>query len=93
MRRGRELRELRAESTKLGRALEAGRSVNLATGLIMGRLGLTQKEAFETLRQHARSSRTRLGVVADYLLHGTASTARLCASFNRLGAETAARKE
>jgi len=81
MRRGRELRELRARSDKLGRALEAGRTVNLATGLIMGRMGLTQKEAFESLRQYARSNRARLEEVAEELLRATDAAARL---FSRL---------
>jgi response regulator NasT len=93
MQRGRELRELRAQSSKFGRALEAGRTVNLATGLIMGRMGVTQKEAFETLRHYARSNRTRLEEVADELLHATDAAARLFSRLKRAGSPAAARTD
>jgi two-component system, response regulator PdtaR len=58
--RGRDLRELRQQSNNLNKALTASRSVSVATGLIMGKLGLSQAEAYECLRQRARSNRVRL---------------------------------
>lgn len=83
LQRGRELRELRERSNKLGRALESGRTVNLATGLIMGRMGTTQKEAFELLRHYARSNRSRLEDVAEELLHASDAAARLFSLLKR----------
>lgn len=93
MQRGRELRELREKSSKMGRALEAGRTVNLATGLIMGRMGMTQKEAFETLRHYARSNRTRLEEIADELLNASDAAARLFSRLKRNGSGISPRAE
>ncbi len=55
--RSREMVDLRTQTNKLHRALEAGRAVNLATGLLMGRFGIAQRDAFERLRRQARSTR------------------------------------
>jgi two-component system, response regulator PdtaR len=66
--RGREMKALRSQTNKLHRALEAGRAVNLATGLLMGRFGIAQRDAFERLRRQARSTRARLEDVAAQLL-------------------------
>jgi response regulator NasT len=89
--RGREMRELRSETDKLHRALEAGRAVNLATGLLMGRFGLTQRDAFERLRRQARSTRSRLEDVAAQLLRVNDEAARQFAMFNGEATDTAER--
>jgi AmiR/NasT family two-component response regulator len=81
MERGREMQALRAETNQLHRALEAGRSVNLATGLLMGRFGIAQRDAFERLRRQARSSRTKLEDVAAELLQANDAAARHFAVF------------
>lgn len=81
--RGREMRELRSNSDKLHRALEAGRAVNMATGLLMGRFGIAQRDAFERLRRQARSTRTRLEDVAAELLRANEGAAQHFAMFSR----------
>lgn len=68
LRRDRELRALRAQVAKLDQALQSTRAVNVATGLLMGRQGVSQQAAFESLRQYARSQRLRLEEVANQLL-------------------------
>jgi AmiR/NasT family two-component response regulator len=83
IKRGREMRELRAQSDKLHRALEAGRSVNMATGLLMGRFGIAQRDAFERLRRQARSTRTRLEDVAARLLSANEDAAQHFAIFSK----------
>lgn len=77
LQRARELRALRAQTDNLGKALQTSRTVSIATGLLMGRLRLTQQEAFERLRQHARSRRKKLEDVAAELVQATDETARL----------------
>lgn len=79
--RGREMQALRAEANQLHRALEAGRSVNLATGLLMGRFGIARRDAFERLRRQARSSRTKLEDVATELLRANDDAAKQFAMF------------
>ena len=83
MERAREMQALRAEANQLHRALEAGRAVNLATGLLMGRFGITQREAFERLRRQARSSRAKLEDVAAQLLTANDDAAKHFALFSR----------
>lgn len=83
MKRGREMQALRAETNQLHRALEAGRSINLATGLLMGRFGIAQREAFERLRRQARSSREKLEDVAIELLRASEEAAKHFAMFSR----------
>jgi response regulator NasT len=83
MERGREMRELRAQTSQLHRALEAGRSVNVATGLLMGRFGIAQRDAFERLRRQARSSRSRLEDVAAQLLQANEAAAHQFALFSK----------
>jgi two-component system, response regulator PdtaR len=81
MERSREMQALRAETNQLHRALEAGRAVNIATGLLMGRFGIARRDAFERLRRQARSSRTRLEEVAAQLLAANDDAAKHFAMF------------
>ncbi len=83
MERGREMQALRAETNQLHRSLEAGRAVNLATGLLMGRFGIAQRDAFERLRRQARSSRTKMEEVAAELLAANDGAAKHFAMFSK----------
>lgn len=71
VRRSQELQALRLQTMQLSTALQSGRSVNIATGLLMARFRIGQQEAFERLRHHARSKRARLEEVATELLRVT----------------------
>jgi response regulator NasT len=81
--RGREMNEMRARANNLSSALESGRLVNMATGLLMGRLGMTQQTAFACLRHHARSNRARLDEIATQLLRVNDDATRLFADVAR----------
>lgn len=72
--RARELTALRAE---IGSTQKRTRLVSIATGLLMERLQISQKEAFERMRRHARSTRTRLEDVAEALIGATEAATRL----------------
>ena len=77
--RGKEMCEMRARADNLSSALEDGLTVNLATGLLMGHLGMTQPDAFACLRHQARSNRVRIEEVAKQLLRSNAETTKLFA--------------
>jgi AmiR/NasT family two-component response regulator len=64
-------------------ALESARMVNMATGLLMGRLGLSQSDAFACLRHQARSNRVRLEEVATKLLRANEEASTLFAALAR----------
>jgi response regulator NasT len=81
--RGKELCEMRARAVNFSSALEAARMVNMATGLLMGRLGLAQADAFACLRHQARSNRVRLEEVAKQLLHANEEASTLFAELAR----------
>lgn len=66
--RSRELRALRCQADQLNSALKGGRNVSVATGLLMEKYQIGQQEALERLRRQARSSRTRLEVLATEVL-------------------------
>lgn len=66
--RARDLRQLRSE---IKIAQTRNRTIGIATGLLMLRFQITQKDAFERLRRHARSTRSRLEDVAAALLRAT----------------------
>lgn len=68
LQRAGDIRGLRAQTQQLGEALKKGRDVSTAIGLVMGRLSLSQDEALERLRQHARNERMRLEDLARVLI-------------------------
>lgn len=80
LQRGREMQALRSQTHKLSKALQAGRSVSIAIGLLMGKLGLAEREAFECLRRHARSNRIRVDEVAAQLLFAADESAKMFAT-------------
>ena len=75
MRRYREARAAAARrSTSSRRALERRAVIERAKGILMERHGVDEREAFELLRDHARSSNRRVVDVAQ----SRASTATRC---------------
>ena len=68
LRRSQELRALQAQAARLSAAVQSGKQIGIATGLVMANLKLDQHEAFERLRRHARSRRTRVEELAGDLL-------------------------
>lgn len=62
--RARELHELRETRSHLQKALDAERSISVATGMIMARHALDHDQAFGQLRLAARSQRRKLAELA-----------------------------
>jgi len=83
LQRGRELRALRLQANQLNTALQTGRTVNVATGLLMAKFQIGQQEAFECLRHYARSNRTRLEEAASELLRANDEAGKLYESLSR----------
>lgn len=66
--RAAELKRLREAETHLSIALQQGREVSMAVGLLMERFKLRRDAAFERLRLEARSRRQRVSALAAELL-------------------------
>jgi len=66
--RAAELRRLRQSETQLAKALQQGREISMAIGVLMERLRLDRDGAFDRLRDEARASRRRISEVAEELL-------------------------
>jgi response regulator NasT len=81
--RANELRALREQTNQLSTALQTGRTVSLATGLVMARFQISQQEALERMRRHARSRRTRLEAFANELLKANDEAGKLYESLNQ----------
>lgn len=78
-----EMAALRGESAQLNNALKAARSTSIVVGLLMERLCLTEKEAYDRLRAYCRSNNRRITEVAAEIL-GAAE--RLHGSLSAIGA-------
>jgi AmiR/NasT family two-component response regulator len=89
MQRGRDFRALRVQTEQLNTALQSGRNVGLATGLLMARFRIGREEALERLRRHARSNRIRLEEVAAELLRVNDESVRV---YEALSHNVSARK-
>jgi AmiR/NasT family two-component response regulator len=63
-----DIRRLRRSEASLSSALAAGRETSIAVGVLMARFHLDRQQAFEALREHARSQRRKLGEVAEEIL-------------------------
>ena len=74
LRRSQELRALQMQTERLTAAVQTGRQIGIATGLIMANLKLDQQEAFERLRRQARARRARLEDFAAQLLRAADET-------------------
>lgn len=77
LQRGREAHALLEQSERLRTALEREQTVSAAAGLLMATFGLGKREAFERLRQQARSRRAKLDDVAAELVRAYDETGRL----------------
>jgi two-component system, response regulator PdtaR len=84
LQRSRELEALRSQVEQLNTALQGGRNVSLATGLIMAKFQIGREEAFDRLRQYARSNRIRLEEVASDLLRVNEEGVRLYESLRNV---------
>ncbi len=66
--RAAQIRTLKDTEEQLSHALETGREINIAVGILMERLRLTRQGAYETLRSNARSQRRRMQEIAAALI-------------------------
>jgi response regulator NasT len=82
LQRARDYQALRSRAEQLNEALQGGRNVSLAAGLLMATFHVGREEAFERLRRHARSNRVRLEEVASELLRATDEAAKLYESLS-----------
>jgi response regulator NasT len=83
LQRARDFQALRSRAEQLNTALQGGRNVSLAAGVLMATFHLGREEAFERLRRHARSHRVRLEEVASELLKATEEAAKLYESLSQ----------
>jgi response regulator NasT len=89
LRRSQELRALQSQTERLTAAVQTGKQIGIATGLIMANLRLDQQEAFERLRRQARARRARLEDFAAELLRVADETGGI---YRSLGASDAPRR-
>lgn len=68
IRRFSELAVLRTESVQLNSALKATRATSIVVGLLMERLRLSEKQAYDRLRQFCRSRNRKVTEVASEML-------------------------
>ncbi len=66
--RHRELQALRSENMDLQDALEARKLIERAKGILMQRLGLNERDAYERLRQRARDKRAKMKDIAQAII-------------------------
>jgi response regulator NasT len=66
--RAAEIKKLRSSEQSLTTALEAGRETSMAVGILMERLQINRTEAFEKLRNEARSNRIKITHIANAVL-------------------------
>ena len=78
--RGEEIRQLREKERNLSKALTGDRVTSTAVGIIMYRYNLSEKEAFERLRRHARSQRQKLAEVARGIVSATENLNKIASS-------------
>ena len=71
--RARELNALIGQTAQLERALSGGRHTSMAVGMLMERHRLDERQAFEMLRQQARSQRRPLEECSQDLVEGRAN--------------------
>ncbi|PDW01535.1 ANTAR domain-containing response regulator [Candidatus Viridilinea mediisalina] len=66
--RFREIETLRDQVVELEESLEARKVVERAKGILMQRLGLSERDAYERLRQRARDKRTKMKDIAQAII-------------------------
>ena len=70
MARHAEVRELHEQVERLEGAMERRAVIERAKGIVMERHGVGEREAFETLRSHARATNQRVVTVAGSVIEG-----------------------
>lgn len=68
MARFRELQALRSQVNELEDSLEARKLIERAKGILMQRLGLNERDAYERLRQRARDKRAKMKDIAQAII-------------------------
>jgi response regulator NasT len=68
MARFRDLQALRAQVHELEESLEVRKLIERAKGILMQRLGLTERDAYERLRQRARDKRAKMKDIAQAII-------------------------
>ena len=81
-----ELSALRGESAQLGMALKATRATSIVVGLLMERLRLSEKQAYDQLRQFCRSQNRKVTDVATEILGATENLNSVLASIASISA-------
>ncbi len=66
--RFKELRSLQVEVSELQDSLDSRKIVERAKGILMDRLGMTEREAYDRLRQRARDKRLRMRDIAHAII-------------------------
>jgi len=66
--RFKELQSLRSHVNELEESLEARKLIERAKGILMQRLGLGERDAYERLRQRARDKRTKMKDIAQAII-------------------------
>jgi two-component system, response regulator PdtaR len=66
--RFRELQTLRTQVLELEESLEARKLIERAKGILMQRLGLSERDAYERLRQRARDKRAKMKDIAQAII-------------------------
>jgi two-component system, response regulator PdtaR len=82
LQRAAETLALRRQANQLTEALQSGRSIGVAIGFLMAQFHISQQEALERLRRHARSKRARLEDVALDLLSAAEQMGQIYSSFS-----------
>lgn len=68
MARFKEIQNLRSQVTELEDSLEARKLIERAKGILMQRLGLNERDAYERLRQRARDKRAKMRDIAQAII-------------------------
>lgn len=66
--RFREIQTLRGQVMELEESLEARKLIERAKGILMQRLGLSERDAYERLRQRARDKRAKMKDIAQAII-------------------------
>jgi two-component system, response regulator PdtaR len=66
--RFREIQSLRNQVNELEESLEARKIIERAKGILMQRLGLSERDAYERLRQRARDKRAKMRDIAQAII-------------------------
>ncbi len=68
MQRAEEIRRLKQTESQLNTALEQGREISIAIGILMARHNISSDHAFEMLRTESRNQRKKIALIATELV-------------------------